>query len=287
MLALMAGKDLDGRIVILYGLDNGVYFAEDEEGDRSQPKPDEKGVYHVKGRVELATEKQAKGLLANCDPILDRVSENRKMLVAPGVRHYREPCCVLETHCTNLTEGGYRRGMIEDLGRIRDAMGDLCREKGMRSYRVVSPVDQLGIRVAMSEDDLIKILGDDPVHMTAAAYMKLAGSLISLAESPRTIFSGEKREREESEEDGDVGVENYHRKRHEWLYEVVSGSGGWHSGQQAKGSGQDRDGMVGEERRGSRVEETKGKGRGGWEVTFLLIKMESCEKKMRKRENDM
>jgi hypothetical protein len=201
------------------------------------------------------------------------VRENRKMLVAPGVRHYREPCCVMETHCTNLTEGGYRRGMIEDLGRIRDAMGDLCREKGMRSYRVVSPVDQLGIRVAMSEDDLIKILGDDPVHMTAAAYMKLAGSLISLAESPRTIFSGEKREREESEEDGDEGVENYHRKRHEWLYEV--------------GAARTADGMVGEERRGSRVEVTKDKGRGGWEVTIFPIKMESCEKKMRKRENDV
>jgi hypothetical protein len=266
MLALMAGKDLGGRIVIFYGLDNGVYFAEDEEGDRSQPKPDEKGVYHVKGRVELATERQAKGLLANCDPILDRVSENREMLVAPGVRHYREPCCVLETHCTNLTEGGYRRGMIEDLGRIRDAMGDLCREKGMRSYRVVSPVDQLGIRVAMSEDDLIKILGDDPVHMTAAAYMKLAGSLISLAESPRTIFSGEKREREESEEDD--GVENYHRKRHEWLYEVVSGSGGWHSGQQAKGSGQDRgrDGGRGEKRFQSGGDKGQGKGRMGGNI---------------------
>ena len=263
MLALMAGKDLDGRIVILYGMDNGVYFAEDEEGDRSQPKPDEKGVYYVKGRVELATEKQAKGLLANCDPILDKVKENRKMLVAPGVRHYREPCCVMETHCTNLTEGGYRRGMIEDLGRIRDAMGDLCREKGMRSFRVVSPVDQLGIRVAMSEDDLIKILGDDPVHMTATAYMKLAGSLISLAESPRTIFSGEKREREESEEDD--GVENYHRKRHEWLYEVVSGSGGWHGGQQAKGSGQDRgwDGGRGEKRFQSGGDKGQGKGRMG------------------------
>ncbi len=243
MLALMAGKDLDGRIVILYGMDNGVYFAEDEEGDRSQPKPDEKGVYHMKGRVELATEKQAKGLLANCDPILARVSENRKMLVAPGVRHYREPCCVMETHCTNLTEG-------------------------MRSYRVVSLVDQLRIRVPMSEDDLIKILGDDPVHMTAAAYMKLAGCLINLAESPRTIFSGEKREREESEEDGDDGVEIYHRKRHEWLYKVVSGSGGWHSGQQAKGSGQDRgrDGGRGEKRFQSGGDKGQGKGRMGGNI---------------------
>ncbi len=110
MLALMAGKDLDRRVVILYGMDNGVYFAEDEEGDRSQPKPDEKGVYHVKGRVELATEKQARGLLANCDPILDKVKENRKLLVAPGVRHYREPCCVTETHCVNMRRGDTGEG---------------------------------------------------------------------------------------------------------------------------------------------------------------------------------
>jgi hypothetical protein len=68
--------------------------------------------------------------------------------------------------------------MIEDLGRIRDAMGDQCRERGMLSYRVLSPVDTLGIPVAMSEYDLIKILGDDPVQKTAAGFLKLAGSLI-------------------------------------------------------------------------------------------------------------
>ncbi len=33
--------------------------------------------------------------------------------------------------------------------------------------------------------------------------------------------------------------------------------------------------MVGKERNGSRVEETKDKGRGGWEVTFLLTNLES------------
>ncbi len=99
----------------------------------------------MKGRVELATEKQARGLLANYDPILDKVRKNRKLLVAPRVRHYREPCCVTETHCVNMMEGGYRRGMIEDLGRIRDAMGDQCRERGMRSYRqrwAKGPIDR-------------------------------------------------------------------------------------------------------------------------------------------------
>jgi hypothetical protein len=37
---------------------------------------------------------------------------------------------------------------------------------------VVSPVELLGIRSAMSEDELIQIVGDHPVHMTPFGYMK-------------------------------------------------------------------------------------------------------------------
>jgi hypothetical protein len=59
-----------------------------------------------------------------------------------------------------------------------------------------------------------------------------------MAENPRTIFAGEKRMWEdEGEEDG---MENYHRKRHDWLYNVVSGAGGVKSGQQVRVGGQER-----------------------------------------------
>jgi hypothetical protein len=40
-----------------------------------------------------------------------------------------------------------------------------------------------------------------------------------------------------------------------------------------RGAARTADGMVGEERRDSRVEETKDKGRGGREVTFLPNKL--------------
>ena len=96
MLQMLAGKDLGDRIVILYGMDNGVFYEEDEDGDRSLPKPDEKGKYHVVGKVEVATQKQAKGLFCNCLMILDRVKGCRKLLMAPGVRYFREACCVKE-----------------------------------------------------------------------------------------------------------------------------------------------------------------------------------------------
>ncbi len=54
----------------------------------------------MKGKVEVATEKQAKGLVYNCD----------KILVTPGVRFSREPCCPDKGHCVNLEEGGIGGG---------------------------------------------------------------------------------------------------------------------------------------------------------------------------------
>jgi hypothetical protein len=123
MLQLLAGKDLGDRIVILYGMDNGVFYEEDKDGDRSLPKPDDKGKYHVVGKVEVAAQKQAKGLFCNCLTILDRVKGCRKLLMAPGVRYFREACCVKEGHCSNLGESGYRRGMLEDLCRVQGGDG--------------------------------------------------------------------------------------------------------------------------------------------------------------------
>jgi hypothetical protein len=51
MLELMKDKDLEGRVVVLYGMDNGVYYEEDEDGDRSLPKAVENVKFHVNGKV--------------------------------------------------------------------------------------------------------------------------------------------------------------------------------------------------------------------------------------------
>jgi hypothetical protein len=131
-----------------------------------------------------------------------------------------------------MGEGGYRRGMLEDLSKIKEAMVDVCREAGTTGYKVVSPVELLVIRPGMNEDTLIGILGDDPVLMAAQGYVKLAGSCVGLAESCSTLFTGEKRGWEEEEDE--MAMENYHRRRHEWLYKVVSGTGSWRGGQGAK-----------------------------------------------------
>jgi hypothetical protein len=118
---------------------------------------------------------------------------------------------------------------------------DVCREKDMRGYKVVSPIELLGIRPVMLEDELIQIVGDHPVHMTPIGYMKLAESMVGLVEGQglRTGFAGDKRGREEDDEE-EGGIDNYHRKRHEWLYNRISGAGGWRGGMQGGAGGQAR-----------------------------------------------
>jgi len=67
---------------------------------------------HVEGRLEVASPKQAKGLLQNCKPILDLLRGNRKVIMSPLTRYFRAKCCDDEQHCTNIGQAGYRSGML-------------------------------------------------------------------------------------------------------------------------------------------------------------------------------
>jgi hypothetical protein len=141
------GKD---AVVIILGMDNGMYYEENEEGDRSFPKPDKEGYYHVVGRVEIASPRQVMGLLQrNCGPIFEKLRGNKKVILSLTVRYYRETCCENREHCINVGQPGYRRSMIAELEDIKEAMGEQCREDGLILYKVASTVDLVGIKVAM------------------------------------------------------------------------------------------------------------------------------------------
>jgi hypothetical protein len=223
MMKEMEGKVNPGATLIMMGLDNGMYYGEQEDGGRALPKQGEDKKFHVEGRVEVGTRKQAKGLLGHCLPILDRYERNRKVLLSPSVRWFRRRCCDCEEHCTNFCLAGYRKGMLADLSEVKDAMMELCRDEGMQMYKVMSTCELLGLRAAMEEDEVERILGTDPVHMTEDGFVTLAENLIRTLDNPATLFAGEKRSREEQVEGGVVG--SWRRKTHEWLYNTVSGTG--------------------------------------------------------------
>jgi hypothetical protein len=97
MMKEMEGKVSPGATLIMMGLDNGMYYGEQEDGRRALPKQGEDKKFHVEGRVEVGTRKQAKGLLGHCLPILDRYEKNRKVLLSPSVRWYRRSVVIVRT----------------------------------------------------------------------------------------------------------------------------------------------------------------------------------------------
>jgi hypothetical protein len=234
MVQMMGNQISEDAVVIMFGLDNCTFYEENEEGDRSFPKPDKDGHYHVDGRVEVASPRQVKGLMRNCAPIFEKLRRNKKMLLSPTVRYFREVCCDKTEHCTNVGQAGYRRNMLAELDEIREAICEQCREDGMTLYKVASTPDLVGIKVAMEEEELEKLLGKDPVHMAGEGYLALAVNTLKMVESRRTLFVGEKRERTESVEGDWEEIGGWARKHHEWLFETVSGAGGWKPGKEEK-----------------------------------------------------
>jgi hypothetical protein len=98
---------------------------------------------------------------------------------------------------------------------MRDAIGEQCRKDGMTLYKVASTLDLVGIKVAMEEEELEKLVGKDPVHMAGEGYLALAVNTLKLMESRRTLFVGEKRERTESVEGEGEEIGGWARKHHE------------------------------------------------------------------------
>ncbi len=86
MVEMMGDQISEDAVVIMFGLDNCTFYEENEEGDRSFPKPDKDGHYHVDGRVEVASPRQVKGPMKNCAPIFEKLRRNKKMLLSPTVR---------------------------------------------------------------------------------------------------------------------------------------------------------------------------------------------------------
>jgi len=226
----VVGK-LDGKMgkdamVIFLGLDNGMFYEADEDGERSLPSKDKEGKYHVVGKVEVASGRQARALMENCEPIWEMVGDRRKAILSPIVRYFRCSCCEDRTHCQNVGRAGYGKGMLSDLGEIKDAMVDSCLAAGVKGFKVINPNELMGINSTMEEDEVARLIGEDPVHLLEGGYVVLAERLTNILEDGGTVFQGEKREREEDggrrdEEEPKV----WGRQKCDWITYAVSGSG--------------------------------------------------------------
>jgi hypothetical protein len=115
----------------------------------------------------------------------------------------------------------------------------LCGEKRIKNYKVVNPNDLLGLTHHMEEDEVRRIVGSDPVHLTGEGYATLADSIVTMVESKRGVYEGGKRGYEEADEGVEYPILNC--RNEEWVYNMVYGTGKWRggkaSGVRGRGSG--------------------------------------------------
>jgi hypothetical protein len=249
-LVMQVGKD---AIVVFLGLDNGIFYEADEDGERSLPSKDKEGKYHVVGKLEVAGGRQAGNLMDNCVPIWEVVGDRKKAVLSPLVRYFRCTCCEAREHCVNMGMAGYRRGLLADLSDVKDAMLEGCQRAGARNFKVVNPNDLLGLSGSMEEDEVARIMGDDPVHLSEGGYVFLAEKLTAILEDESTAYLGGKREREQPLPEGDV-IGSWERKKCSWLFFTVSKGKRESSGKQAgpgksQGAGAGGSGYTGERER--------------------------------------
>jgi len=95
----LSGKVKAGAVVVMMGLDNGVFYQEDEDtGNLTLPATGEDGVHHVKGSLEVAGPKKVKGLMYDCKEVFDLFKENKKVVITPMPRWFRNAFCKDRSH---------------------------------------------------------------------------------------------------------------------------------------------------------------------------------------------
>ena len=138
MVELLEGKVETDSVVIFLGMDNAMFYEEDDDGERTLPSADKEKKYHIEGRLEVASGRHAKGLVANLGPIWEKVGDVRKVLLSPLVRYFRTKCCAELGHCTNMGLPSFRKNLLSDLSEVNEAMREACLEGGLKRFRVAN-----------------------------------------------------------------------------------------------------------------------------------------------------
>jgi hypothetical protein len=211
----------EDMVVVLWVMDNSLYFAEDEDGARNLPKRSEDGKFHIEGQVKLASGRQASKAMERFLPVLRRLKKNRKLILVPTPRFVCNACCTDKNHCVNRKEEGYLSGILEGIKDIRRALRDSCHEWRVSNYKVVNGCTLLGLQDDSSFQEWEDAMGQDPVHFTEKAYGKLAEGIFQMSEGLEAVFSGGKREREEEDERPDPILMG----RKPWVYGSTAGQG--------------------------------------------------------------
>jgi hypothetical protein len=115
----------------------------------------------------------------------------KKLFLSPLSRNWLNPCCPNPEHVTNYKTPGYlpRLGMATSA--LKDFVRDTLYTRHVSNFRVLCPNKILGIgqrRTDMPIEEareLAHTWGNDPVHPSSAAYMRIVEGIVQDLKNPK------------------------------------------------------------------------------------------------------
>jgi hypothetical protein len=175
-----ASINWDTTTVILQLFDNSVYMVGGQSGEKTLPKRDHSGTYHIDGQLVVADKAAMKGLMGLLMPLIKLLGNSRKLFLTPLARYWVGPCCDKDTHHTNYRSQGYLPRLGDAIHGLRDNIRDGLFTRRVPNFRVLCPNRMVGVghrRSELSDEEAAlsaALWGMDPVHPTTAAYRQMA-----------------------------------------------------------------------------------------------------------------
>jgi hypothetical protein len=174
-------EDYGGETVIIYQLfDNSCFLYCDEEGNRGLPVKGRDHLYHIPGRLVMASRDEFRDIFTVILPLLRAGLDNTKVLLSPLMRYIVNKCCEDDKHITNKSSSHYGKSMGESLGEMEVWLRDLAFTRRVRNFVVMCPNTILGDEASIKEGSrrVTAFWKEGPVHLTREGYTTIATGIV-------------------------------------------------------------------------------------------------------------
>ena len=163
-------------VVVLYLLDNSIYYARWEDGSMIPAGKGQDGYFHVDGELTVAPRANQDKIFSFLGELLDIAKGRKRVVVIPLPRYVTAPCCGDPEHIPNRRDASFSGTIREDLAKLRRHLKDFLFVTNRRDTVIMDP------NITVRNLAATEIWEADPVHPKQAIYAKMATDLIALQE---------------------------------------------------------------------------------------------------------
>jgi hypothetical protein len=168
-------KEEDPAVVVLFLLDNSMFYTRSNDGGRALPKKLADRKFHVVGEMVVASRDIQTEHYNALRPVLDAIGRLPCLIVAPLQRYIVAGCCADVRHVANRLDRGYQDDQKQQLALLVRNLKAFLFNTRRGNVRVVDVAQDL---VGFENADIWCV---DPVHPIDQVYRRIASGVLKMA----------------------------------------------------------------------------------------------------------